>query len=46
MERTPKDYDELRSWFAEYIHDYNYQRPHLGVDLQTPYEVVANVMLD
>lgn len=46
MERAPHDYDELRSWFAEYIRNYNYERPHLGIDLKTPYEVVAYVMLD
>lgn len=46
MKRAPKHYDELRKWFAEYIYDYNYQRPHLGINLKTPYEVVANVMLN
>jgi transposase InsO family protein len=46
MERAPKDYDELRLWFAKWLHEYNYERPHLGIDLKTPYEVVAYVMLD
>jgi transposase InsO family protein len=46
MERAPKDYDELRFWFAQWIHEYNYERPHLGINLKTPYEVVAYVMLD
>jgi len=46
MERAPKDYDELRSWFAAWLHEYNYERPHLGIDLKTPYEIVAYVMLD
>lgn len=46
MERAPKDYDELRIWFAAWLHEYNYERPHLGIDLKTPYEVVANLMLD
>ncbi len=46
LEQAPKDYDELRIWFAEWIHEYNYERPHLGIDLRTPYEVVANVVSD
>lgn len=46
LERAPENYDELRSWFATWIHEYNYERPHLGIGLKTPYEVVANVMSD
>lgn len=46
MEKTPKDYDELRSMFSDWLHEYNHERPHLGIDLKTPYEVVAYVMLD
>lgn len=44
LEKPPKHYDELRVWFAEWIREYNYERPHLGIDLKTPYEVVAYVM--
>lgn len=40
MERAPKDYDELRDWFAEFLHEYNYERPHLGINLKTPIEVI------
>lgn len=46
LEKAPKHYDELRDLFAAWIHEYNYERPHLGIDLKTPYEVVANVMSD
>lgn len=46
LERAPQNYDELRAWFVQWIHEYNYERPHLGIDLKTPYEVVANVMSD
>lgn len=46
LEKAPKHYDELRTLFANWIHEYNYERPHLGIDLRTPYEVVANVMSD
>lgn len=46
MERAPKTYDELRGWFANWLHDYNYERPHLGINLQTPYEVVAKMVRD
>lgn len=46
LDKAPADYDQLRVLFAEWIHEYNYERPHLGIDLKTPYEVVANVLLD
>jgi transposase InsO family protein len=34
------DYDDLRSQFAAFLKEYNTQRPHLGIDLKTPLEVV------
>lgn len=40
MKRAPKHYDELRVWFADYLQYYNYKRPHLGINLKTPYEVI------
>lgn len=40
MEKAPKDYDQLREWFATWLHEYNYERPHLGIDLKTPIEVI------
>ncbi len=46
LEKPPKHYDELRVLFATWIHEYNYERPHLGINLKTPYEVVANVLSD
>lgn len=46
METAPQDYDDLRSMFAHWLHEYNYERPHLGISLQTPHQVVANVLLD
>lgn len=46
LDKAPKHYDELRLWFAEWIREYNYERPHLGINLNTPYEIVANVMSD
>ncbi|MEM2111480.1 MAG: integrase core domain-containing protein [Candidatus Bathyarchaeia archaeon] len=52
LEKRPKHYDELRDLFAQYLYEYNYERPHLGIDLKTPYEViqeqinVANVLSD
>lgn len=52
LEKRPEHYDELRELFAEYLYEYNYERPHLGIDLKTPYEViqeqinVANVLSD
>lgn len=46
MKQVPKHYDELRDMFATYLHWYNYKRIHLGINLKTPYEVVANVLGD
>lgn len=46
MKQVPKNYDELRSMFAEWLYRYNYKRIHLGINLRTPYEVVANVLGD
>lgn len=43
------DYDDLRQKYATWLHWYNNERPHLGINLQTPLEVitsVANVVRD
>lgn len=44
LDKAPANYDELRELFAKYLHEYNHVRPHLGIDLKTPYEVIANVL--
>lgn len=46
LERRPQDYDELKDLFSQYLHQYNHVRPHHGINLKTPYEIVANVMSD
>lgn len=46
LEKAPQNYDELRDLFATWLHEYNYERPHLGISLKTPYEIVANVLSD
>lgn len=46
MDQPPKDYDQLRTQFAAWLHEYNFERPHLGINLKTPYEIVAYLMLD
>lgn len=46
MERAPHDYDELRLWYADYLHWYNYKRIHLGINLKTPFQVVTNLLGD
>ncbi|MBU2632808.1 integrase core domain-containing protein, partial [Patescibacteria group bacterium] len=46
MKQIPEHYDELRTMFAEWLYRYNYKRIHLGINLKTPYEVVANVLGD
>lgn len=43
------DYDDLRDKYAWWLKWYNTERPHLGINLQTPLEVitsVANVVRD
>jgi transposase InsO family protein len=35
-----KDYDDLRTQFAAFLKEYNTERPHLGIDLKTPLEVI------
>lgn len=43
------DYDDLRQKYAAWLTWYNSERPHLGINLQTPLEVitgVANVVRD
>jgi transposase InsO family protein len=46
MTRRPKHYDDLRDQFAIYLQYYNQERLHLGLNLKTPSEVVANVLSD
>jgi transposase InsO family protein len=50
LEKRPDHYDELRNLFADFIHEYNYERPHHGINLKTPFQViqehVANVVTD
>jgi putative transposase len=42
----PKDYDELQERFSKWLWHYNRERPHLGINLRTPLEViVADVVL-
>lgn len=44
LNHQPSDYDELKSLFSNFLTHYNTIRPHLGINLKTPYEVVANVL--
>ncbi len=46
LTEAPADYDVLRLWFAEYLRYYNHERYHLGIDLKTPAQVVAEVLSD
>lgn len=44
--KKPKDYDELQERFSNWLSFYNKERPHLGISLKTPLEViVADVVL-
>lgn len=44
--RKAKDLDDLNNQFQKYLRHYNTERPHLGINLKTPMEVVANVLKD
>jgi len=44
LEGPCKDYDDLRDKFADYLLEYNTVRPHLGISLKTPMQVVAYVV--
>lgn len=44
LEKAPEHYDELKEWFALYLKEYNTYRPHLGINLKTPIQIVAEVM--
>lgn len=35
-----KDYDDLRMQFIAFLKEYNTERPHLGIGLKTPLEVI------
>jgi len=39
-----RDYDDLRIQYAQYLLFYNNKRPHIGINLQTPLQVVSNVV--
>jgi transposase InsO family protein len=45
LEHAPQHYDELRGWFSSYLNKYNTWRPHLGLNLKTPMEVVKKQLL-
>lgn len=40
LEKQPEHYDQLRDLFAQYLYAYNHERPHLGIHLKTPIQVV------
>lgn len=44
--RKATDLHDLNNQFQLYLHHYNHERPHLGINLQTPIQVVANVLKD
>jgi transposase InsO family protein len=49
LKQQPKDINELNQQFQEFLHYYNTERPHLGINLLTPKEkldTVSNVMKD
>jgi transposase len=46
IKQRPKHYDELRDLLKEFLHYYNHERIHMGINFKTPAEMVANVVND
>lgn len=46
IEHQPKHYDELRDLLKDFLHYYNTERPHMGINMKTPAEMVAYVVSD
>lgn len=45
MQKTShKDYDDLRDRFQKYLDWYNNERPHLGINLKTPIEIIDSML--
>lgn len=45
LEKRPEHYDELRELFAKFLYDYNNERPHLGIELKTPIQVIKEQLM-
>ena len=46
IKKRPKHYDELRDLYREFLHYYNHERLHMGINFKTPAQVVADVVSD
>lgn len=42
MLRVPKTYSAYKKAIPEYIHFYNHERPHMGIEMKTPMEVMQS----
>jgi len=40
--RVPKTFEAYRKAIPEYLHYYNYERPHMGLEMQTPIQVMQS----
>jgi len=38
--KKPASLDDLNSQYQSFLHEYNHVRPHLGIDLRTPYALL------
>ncbi|MBU2008786.1 MAG: DDE-type integrase/transposase/recombinase [Chloroflexi bacterium] len=41
LQEEPEDINELNRWFQHYLHVYNTERPHMGLNMQRPKEAIA-----
>lgn len=46
IKKRPEHYDELRDLYKEYLHYYNHERLHMGINFKTPAQMVAEVVND
>ena len=46
IRHRPEHYDELRDLYREFLHYYNHERLHMGIDFKTPAQKVAEVVSD
>lgn len=38
--KKPASLDDLNTQYQKFLHEYNYQRPHLGINLKTPHAIL------
>ncbi|PJA67108.1 hypothetical protein CO157_06425 [Candidatus Peregrinibacteria bacterium CG_4_9_14_3_um_filter_49_12] len=42
LQRVPKTLEAYSKSISDYVHFYNTERPHMGIEMQTPQEVMQS----